>query len=1198
MFKEFFLFELKSWLKNPMFYMFFAINFLLVFFAVTNDGVTVGQDMGNVNINSPYAIMTYAAMVSLLSIVMTTALVNRSALKDFNYNFHSLLFSSPIQKFGYLMGRFASSVVVSSISLLGVLLALYIAPNFVATELFKVGPHLFGAYLNSFLLFILPNTILISAVVFSLAMMFRSTTATFVGSIGLLVAYLIAGNFLYDLDNETIGILADPLGINSLAVITKYWTLTEKNTIWLTLSGEILLNRIIWMSVAALIFAVSYFRFSFTVKNQKTKKITEGKPAQLPSNFQVLKALPTVTTNTDIAAYSSQLWAQVKSEFFGIVKSPAFIIIALFAIINTLSGLSEADGFRGTPNHPLTYIILDVIDGSLFFFINVIIAYYSGVMIWRERNNKMNEILDASPFPSWLPMASKYTALLAVVGVLLSLAMICGIGIQAIKGYYNFEAILYVKQLFLIDYSQFAILVAVAFLIQVLVNHQYLGYMVFFVFLIFNIFAWEGLGVNSNLLIFGGFPEFTYSDMTQFTPFVSGILGFKLYWILFALLLSMVSILFWVRGKGLKITDRFKIARQRFNPKLAIATTTLLVGWITSMGFLYYNTEVLNDNPSKNTSEIEMADYEKRYKIYEGLAQPRIVALDHNIEIFPHQRTLKSVSTVTITNKHETAIDSIHFTYPDNFDVRVDIKDATLVHEDDRLRYYIFQLDRSLHAGDSLSFQVYSDYIAKGIENEVVMERINPNGTFIQNAHIMPIIGYSHRKEMDQETDRKSHDLAKKAGMAKLEHSCSAACSNTYMSTDSDWINLSCTISTSMDEMAIAPGTLIKEWTEGDRKYFRYELDKPVGNYYAFLSAQYEVKREKWNTVDLEVYYHEGHAYNIDKMMLAMRKSLEYFDREFLPYPHQQARIIEFPRFSEFAQAFPGTMPCSESAGYISDLQDENDIDRVFYTVAHEMAHQWWAHQVIGAKVQGATMLSETFAQYSALMIMEKQYGKERIQQFLKYEMDSYLRGRGSENIEELPLMLVEDQQYIHYNKGSVVMYALREYLGEDALNSALSSFANRTAYQEPPYTTTNVFMQELEAVTPDSLNYLVEDLFKKIVFYNNKAIDANYTLLQDGRYEVTIDVEIEKYIASGVGTETAINFDDYIYIGVYSAPEPGSDFGKLLYYKQHKFSKKTNQNKVIVEEEPDQAGIDPINLLIDRRPEDNVVDVVLKEVN
>ncbi len=155
-------------------------------------------------------------------------------------------------------------------------------------------------------------------------------------------------------------------------------------------------------------------------------------------------------------------------------------------------------------------------------------------------------------------------------------------------------------------------------------------------------------------------------------------------------------------------------------------------------------------------------------------------------------------------------------------------------------------------------------------------------------------------------------------------------------------------------------------------------------------------------------------------MLESIKKSLEYYTENFGPYQHKQARIIEFPRVSSFAQAFPGTMPYSEGIGFIADIKEEDDIDMVFYVVAHEMAHQWWAHQVIGANMQGATLLSETLAQYSALMVMEKQFGRDIMRKFLQYEMDQYLRSRGNEMLEEQPLKTVESGQgYIHYRKGS-----------------------------------------------------------------------------------------------------------------------------------------------------------------------------------
>src|SRR4029453_15725341 len=111
--------------------------------------------------------------------------------------------------------------------------------------------------------------------------------------------------------------------------------------------------------------------------------------------------------------------------------------------------------------------------------------------------------------------------------------------------------------------------------------------------------------------------------------------------------------------------------------------------------------------------------------------------------------------------------------------------------------------------------------------------------------------------------------------------------------------------------------------------------------------------------------------------------------------------------------------------------------------------------QVIGAGLQGSTMISETMSQYSALMVMEHEYGRAKMRRFLKYELDRYLRGRGGELIEELPLMRVENQPYIHYAKGSLVFYRLREEIGEDHLNRALAAFIRDKAYQPPPYTTT-----------------------------------------------------------------------------------------------------------------------------------------------
>jgi aminopeptidase N len=372
-------------------------------------------------------------------------------------------------------------------------------------------------------------------------------------------------------------------------------------------------------------------------------------------------------------------------------------------------------------------------------------------------------------------------------------------------------------------------------------------------------------------------------------------------------------------------------------------------------------------------------------------------------------------------------------------------------------------------------------------------------------------------------------------------------------------------------------------------------MDHQSLNFYSFLSARYEVAREKWNDIDIEVYYHKEHEYNVPNMVAGLKKSLDYYTTNFGPYFHKQCRIIEFPRYGSFAQAFPGTMPYSEGIGFITDLRNvtEDDIDVVFYVVAHEMAHQYWAHQLIGPEMRGTEMLSESFAQYSALMVMEKEYGHDKMKKFLRYEMNSYLRGRGHELEAERALYEIERQGYIHYNKGSVVMYYLKEMIGEAKVNKALQNLLKDHAYQEPPYPTSLAAIREFRGVTPDSLQYLIDDLFLNITLFSNRVTDTYYTQVGD-EYEVTLKTNSEKFRSDSLGHETPQPLNDYIDVGVFAATDRTNILGTPLHYQRVKLSQAENTFTFRVKEKPYQVGIDPYNYLIDRHPDDNVKKVSL----
>ena len=357
---------------------------------------------------------------------------------------------------------------------------------------------------------------------------------------------------------------------------------------------------------------------------------------------------------------------------------------------------------------------------------------------------------------------------------------------------------------------------------------------------------------------------------------------------------------------------------------------------------------------------------------------------------------------------------------------------------------------------------------------------------------------------------------------------------------DADFITFDAIVGTDDDQKAIAPGYLQREWSENGRRYFDYRMDSPILDFFAFQSARYAVKKESWKDVAIEIWYQPGHEYNLDRMFAATKAGLDYFTAAFGPYQHRQFRIIEFPRYATFAQSFPNTIPYSEGIGFIARVRDDDpeDIDYPYYVTAHELAHQWWGHQVPGGNVQGETMLVETLAQYSALMVMKQKYGAAKMQRFLRYELDRYLLGRSTEQKKELPLGRVENQDYIHYRKGSLVMYALADYIGEDNLNRAIRAYRDDWAFKGPPYSSASHLIAKIRAVTPPDLQYMIDDFFETITLYDNRALSATAKALGDGRYEVTLKVFAKKRKADALGKEDDAPLHDWIDIGVLDADD------------------------------------------------------------
>jgi len=382
-------------------------------------------------------------------------------------------------------------------------------------------------------------------------------------------------------------------------------------------------------------------------------------------------------------------------------------------------------------------------------------------------------------------------------------------------------------------------------------------------------------------------------------------------------------------------------------------------------------------------------------------------------------------------------------------------------------------------------------YKAKSFAESNNQNGLNKNGTFLSNDDF-PTLGYNRKYELADPRLREEHDLPPQDKYASKNRDVEQT--RARSGSDADLINFSITVSTSADQTVIAPGTLEKFQTKNNRNFFWYKMKQPMINFYAILSGNYAVQKDQWiNATDtapteLEIYYHPGHEYNLDRMMKSMKASLQYYSTHFSSYQYQQIRIVEFPRYTDFAQSFPGTIPFSESIGFVLDIEDEKEVDMVFYITAHEAAHQWWGMQIEAANVPGRNMILESLAQYSAMMVMKENYPNEKIEQFLEMQLENYLRKRNRATKKELPLSLVENQDYIYYEKGAINFYTLQQYIGEEKINLALQEFIKDWNSQDGilksqtnRYPNTDDLIGYFRSVTPDSLQYLITDLFEEV---------------------------------------------------------------------------------------------------------------------
>ena len=1183
-------FELRRRLKMFSSYVYALILFAGGFFLMAANaglfrGVSTSTGNERITANGPYTIFANLNLMALLGLFTVAAIFGQAAYQDFGTGAWPLIFTRNVKKLTYLLGRFSGAYLFSCVLFLSIGAGMFMGAlvtqgvgYFNLVEVPPLGPHRLDVYLWPYLISVWPMLFVTGSIFFSLAALSRQMAPVYVGVVVLVLGYLVLSTAIGDVQNQVVGALADPFGFITFDVVTRYSTPVERNRDLTPLWGFMLANRALWTAVGAALLALTVNRFRTTVDEQR------GRGARTDEASTGHFAIPTTRSSPSSTGWWRAVFSTGWMHFRDITRSAVFWSFVSAGLLFVLIGVLVAKELFGTATLPVTWQVLEMATATFSGFLVITLTFYAGELVWKERDAQLADIIDASRVPTWVPFLSKLVALFLVTASLQLVIGCAAVLAQVSRGFFDIEWRIYATELIVFGVLQDVLIAVLALVVQIVVNQKYLGHGVMVLYFVSRL-AMSLLGVEERLLRFNSEPGISYSDMNGYGHWLPAAMLYRGYWWSIATVLVVIAFLLAVRGREATLKQRLFLARGRFTAPWKLAAALGLTGATSLGGYLFVETHVRHPYRTSKDNERAQARYEKEWKKWEAKATPRIVDADVNFDIYPDASPprLEAKGTYLLANKTTEPIAEVMLNLVDDAKiVALAVGTSTTPKQrDDELGVQVFAFEPPLQPGEQRPLTFSLTFTADPIVHGTRRQDVVGNGTFFNNFNL-PIVGYQDGTELSEDGDRKSYDLPPKERM--LDRDDPKGLERNYIRSDSDFVGFRSTVSTSADQLAVAPGTLMKEWTENGRRFFRYEMNQPILNFFSVLSARYEVKEDHWNEVKLQLFYEKKHPYNVDRMMQGMKDALAYCSENFGPYQHQQARILEFPRYQSFAQSFPNTIPYSEGIGFIARVRDDSpeDLDYPYYVTAHEIAHQWWAHQVVGGDVQGATVTSESMAQYSALMVMKKKFGPEKMRRFLKYELDRYLIGRITERKKELPLSRVENQGYIHYEKGSLVMYWLQDLVGEEVINRGLKKYVEAVRFKGPPYTNSTQLISFLRAEIPEEHRGVLDDLFETITVYDNRAVEASMKQNAAGGWDVRVKVKAVKYRSDDKGDQTELEFNDVMDVGAID------DDGNALFLEKRRVAKGEAELTFTVPVKPARVGLDPLNKLIDRTSDDN----------
>jgi ABC-type transport system involved in multi-copper enzyme maturation permease subunit len=1190
-----FRFELRMQVRRPTTWIYAAVFLASAGGIAANYHFQAGN--GGSHFDAPVAVAAAIVMATLTGLLLVAALTADAATRDASMRVAPLFYTTPVRRDEYLGGRFLAAFTLYALLLALVPIGLLLMARFaVAPDL--LGPFRPRTYLEAYLFIGLPSAFVTTALLFAVAALGQSAVATYVGAVAIFFGTMISfATSTSALAGVELSGLLDPFAFGAIRRLTAGWTVAQRNALPVSLAGELLWNRIVWMLVAFAVLSLTVWRFRMghpaasrsLIPRLLRARSSRGLDAAAAEGRGAIGAphhpIPHAARHFGLPTRIRQTLAIARRAFLDVATSRGALVILAFAVFRVLTG-PEFLEHMGVPLHATTAATVAMMrDGDppmILLLAPLLAIFYAGELVWKERDLRLASLTGTAPVGGWAILIGKFLGLALVLVGFQALLVTAGIVVQLVLDAPAIDLGLYAMTFLGLELVGYLVIAAVAIVAQVIAGGKYVGWLA--AILAFAIASLAPLlGVEHGLLAWQSGPAWAWSELRGFGATLAPALWVKAYWSTWALLLAFVARLFVVRGIDLPWRERLSRARERFSGGTALGTLGAAGAVCGLGGFVFWNTNVLNDYVPRDARIERFAEYERRYGGFEGIPQPTLRRESLRVELYPSERRAEVAGRWLLINGGGTPMDTIHVaTSPgvETGEMRFG-RSARAAVVDRELHHRIYVLESPLLPGDSISVDFAVRYAPRGFAVTGVADAVVANGTFVALEEWLPAIGYQRSRELPGERVRKERGLPPRPRRPPEDQAGRRELSGR------ERVALEIVVGTEAEERAVTSGVLRRSWSENGRAYFEYASAAPVLRSTAILSAEYAVHRSEWRGIPIEVLYDRDHPWNVERFARSIAASLAYFARELGPYPFEVVRAVERPSAGVGATAFPGLVAYSQGMALLHPEADPRGLDFPFAVFAHEMAHMWWGNQFVPAPVDGAGLISESLAWFGAYGVVEEAYGSAQLDALLGIMREAYLAPMPQAGV---PLLRGDDW-FQAYRRGAFAMYSAREHLGREPVGAALRRLFAAHAEGRPPLPTSLDLYRELQAITPDSLETLIGDLFERNVWWELTTKRAEAESLPSGAWRVTLGLNVRRAEADTLRVNH-LPLDEIVQVAVYGEDSSAAP----LYFATHRIREREPVITLTVPTRPTRAGIDPNHLLLDDDPWDNHRPVVVQQ--